>query len=111
MLGELYVVLVDLIVNLKGEIRMSRIIIRKDRCKGCLLCTTVCPKELLVQSNEFNNQGFKVITLIDERAEECIGCGFCAEICPDCAITVYRSKKKKENSDERQPGQVVYQGQ
>ncbi len=90
---------------------MSRIVIRKDRCKGCLLCTTVCPKELLVQSNQFNNQGFKVITLIDERAEECIGCGFCAEICPDCAITVYRSKKKKESSDERQPGQVVYQGQ
>lgn len=73
---------------------MSRIEIRDDRCKGCLLCTTVCPQEIIVQSDRFNKQGYKVVEVTD--MEECIGCSSCAKMCPDFCITVYKTKKQKE---------------
>ncbi|WP_461210827.1 4Fe-4S binding protein [Desulfocurvus sp. DL9XJH121] len=73
---------------------MSRIEIREDRCKGCLLCTTACPEEIIVQSDRFNNQGYKVIEVTD--MEKCIGCASCAKMCPDFCITVYKTTKKKE---------------
>ena len=73
---------------------MSRIEIREDRCKGCLLCTTVCPEEIIVQSDKFNQQGYKVVEVTD--MEQCIGCASCAKMCPDFCITVYKTKKQKE---------------
>lgn len=73
---------------------MSRIEIREDRCKGCLLCTTVCPEEIIVQSDRFNQQGYKVVEVTD--MEQCIGCASCAKMCPDFCITVYKTKKQKE---------------
>ncbi len=71
---------------------MSRIVLQESRCKGCLLCTTVCPEELLRQSQRLNASGFRVVEQIQENG--CTGCAFCAEICPDYAITVYKSRKK-----------------
>lgn len=73
---------------------MSRIVIREDRCKGCLLCTTVCPEEILVQSDRFNQQGYKVVEVTD--MDRCIGCASCAKMCPDFCITVYMTKKQKK---------------
>ncbi|NCC24334.1 MAG: 4Fe-4S dicluster domain-containing protein [Deltaproteobacteria bacterium] len=73
---------------------MSRAVFREERCKGCLLCTLVCPVEIIRQSDRFNKQGYKVAEIPDDKAEACKGCGFCAEICPDFAITVYRTTKE-----------------
>ena len=42
---------------------MSRIEIREERCKGCLLCTQVCPQTILVQLSRFNAQGYKVVKM------------------------------------------------
>lgn len=70
---------------------MSRIVLHEDRCKGCLLCTTVCPEGLLQQSQRLNASGFKVVESIQD--DGCTGCAFCAEICPDYAITVFKSRK------------------
>jgi len=75
---------------------MSRIIVHESRCKGCLLCTTVCPEELLQQSQRLNASGFRVVETIRENG--CTGCAFCAEICPDYAITVFRSRKRAKES-------------
>jgi len=75
---------------------MSRIVIREERCKGCLLCTTVCPTEVLTQSDRINAMGYKVIELDDEKRDQCKGCAFCAEICPDCVITVYRDARESK---------------
>ena len=74
---------------------MSRIEIQEERCKGCLLCTTVCPAGIIVQSDRFNKQGYKVAEVPVSDMEKCTGCASCAMICPDCCIRVYRSKKKK----------------
>lgn len=72
---------------------MSRIVIREDRCKGCLLCTTVCPQEIIVQSDRFNQQGYKVVEVTN--MDDCIGCASCAKMCPDFCITVYKTKTSK----------------
>lgn len=65
---------------------MPRPIFREDRCKGCELCTTVCPKKIVVMAKHMNNKGFHPATVID--AEKCIGCAFCARVCPDTVIEV-----------------------
>ena len=75
---------------------MSRIVIQEDRCKGCLLCTTVCPKEIIIQSERFNQQGYKVAEVTD--MDKCTACASCAKICPDYAIVVYKTPKQKKES-------------
>lgn len=70
----------------KGMVVKMVAIFSKDKCKGCELCTTVCPKGIVVMSKELNNKGFNPATLKDESL--CIACGFCAMICPDCAISI-----------------------
>lgn len=75
---------------------MSRIEVNEERCKGCLLCTTVCPVEIIAQSDRFNKFGYKVVEVRAEDKEKCTGCTSCALICPDLAIKVYRTPKKKK---------------
>jgi len=66
---------------------MAKVTFIEDRCKGCKLCTTVCPKKIVVMNNDkINHKGFHPADVID--MEKCIGCAFCAIICPDCVIEV-----------------------
>lgn len=75
---------------------MSRIVIDEGRCKGCLLCTTVCPEDILRQSSRMNTLGYKVVESDPERLGSCTGCTACAQMCPDLAIVVWRTRKSKE---------------
>ncbi len=77
---------------------MSRIVIREERCKGCLLCTTVCPKGIIRQSDRFNQQGYKVVEVAEGDMDKCTACTACAQICPDFAITVFRTPKKTKGA-------------
>ena len=62
-----------------------------DLCKGCKLCTTVCPKGIVIIDEErLNSKGFHPATVRPEDMDKCIGCAFCASICPDCVIEVER---------------------
>lgn len=74
---------------------MSRVVFLEERCKGCLLCTTVCPKNILRKSDRFNHQGYQVVEAGD-NAGECTGCAACAVICPDVAIRVFRTRKARD---------------
>ena len=68
---------------------MAKVIFEVDRCKGCKLCTTVCPKQIVImKTDELNKKGFHPAG-VDEM-DKCIGCAFCATICPDCVIQVER---------------------
>jgi len=77
---------------------MSRIVIREERCKGCLLCTTVCPKGIIRQADRFNQQGYKVAEVAEEDMGKCTACTACAQICPDFAITVFKTPKKTKGA-------------
>ncbi len=68
---------------------MARAIIDENRCKGCGLCTTACPKNIVALSEtRLNSKGYHPAEVTDP--EKCIGCAMCARMCPDTAITVER---------------------
>jgi 2-oxoglutarate ferredoxin oxidoreductase subunit delta len=67
---------------------MAKIIIKQDRCKGCLLCIDFCPKGLIVVDKELNRNGVRPVQF--KEAGACLGCSMCALICPDCCIEVYK---------------------
>lgn len=72
---------------------MSRIGIDQDRCKGCGLCTQVCPYDLVHIANRFNARGYRPAEQSDPEGQ-CIGCSNCAMMCPEVAIIVYRTPKQ-----------------
>ena len=67
---------------------MARIAIDTDRCKGCQLCVSACPKKLLVVMEIYNPKGYAPAGITD--METCTGCGLCAEMCPDICISVWK---------------------
>jgi 2-oxoglutarate ferredoxin oxidoreductase subunit delta len=68
----------------------GRILIEEALCKGCELCTTVCPKALIEMAlGRFTPKGYHPATLADPGSD-CTGCAICSVICPEGAITVYR---------------------
>ncbi len=59
-----------------------------DRCKGCEICVSVCPKKILkLSTSEVNAKGYHPASIID--MDSCIGCASCATMCPDCVISIY----------------------
>jgi len=66
---------------------MAKITIDAERCKGCELCISVCPKKVLGLAEQINSQGYH---FVETKSEGCIGCAFCARICPDVVIEVYK---------------------
>ena len=66
---------------------MSKAHFNEEICKGCGLCTTVCPKKIVeINKDKLNKKGYNPAGITD--IDKCIGCAFCAMICPDCAIEV-----------------------
>ncbi len=58
-----------------------------ERCKGCGLCSDVCPKKIIViQHDKHNAKGY--YTASCTANDKCISCAMCAMMCPDCVITV-----------------------
>lgn len=70
---------------------MPKITIDTDKCKGCLLCVSVCPKKLISVSSSLNAKGLNPVKFNDNG--ECLGCLQCAIICPDCCIEVYKYER------------------
>lgn len=66
---------------------MAKVTFNEERCKGCGLCVSVCPKKIVIRNEEkLNLKGFHPAGV--KEMEKCIGCAFCATICPDCVIVV-----------------------
>ena len=60
--------------------------IDQERCKGCGLCVSVCPKKALELSEESNPMGY--FPAYQARPEDCNYCAICCMMCPDVAITI-----------------------
>ena len=68
---------------------MAKVTISENVCKGCGLCTTACPKKIIVLAQDvLNAKGYHPATVTEMSL--CIGCAMCATMCPDCAIKVER---------------------
>jgi len=109
----------------------GKIIIDSERCKGCSLCVTACPKNCIVISNRPNTIGYfpaeaspvrsKTPALLKSQRKKsltgpteetsngasnigCTGCAMCAIICPDAAIVVFAdSDTAAEPSKKNKP--------
>jgi len=68
---------------------MAKVTFDEERCKGCELCTTACPKDIVVMAAaRINSKGYHPAQVTDMAA--CTGCAACARICPDVVIVVER---------------------
>ena len=65
-------------------------VIFTEKCKGCELCISSCPKEILVMSEATNKKGVNFSECIDES--KCIACKMCAVTCPDNVIEIIKFK-------------------
>jgi len=66
---------------------VAKVVFDEERCKGCELCTTVCPKGIVIMAKDrINKKGYHPATV--KNMDLCIGCAFCARICPDVVIEV-----------------------
>ena len=71
----------------------GHILIDEGRCKGCTLCTTACPQDVIFMAKDkLNVRGYHPAIYNDPNSA-CTGCGLCAVICPDVCITVYRQAR------------------
>ena len=67
-----------------------QVVIDRERCKGCELCRSFCPKQLIEMDTQVNAKGYCPAKMT--RNEECVGCTSCALVCPDGAIAIYEEE-------------------
>ena len=61
-----------------------KVLIDKERCKGCGYCVEFCPRGALEMSEELSPKGYTLAVVTDES--KCLGCGLCDVLCPEFAI-------------------------
>jgi len=74
---------------MKTDVR-GKIIIDKDKCKGCEYCIIYCPKKCIELSHAINVRG--VNFAVFSKPQECIACRICAQMCPEVCIEVIQRK-------------------
>jgi 2-oxoglutarate ferredoxin oxidoreductase subunit delta len=75
--------------------KKGKIVIDRERCKGCHLCIDVCPSKRIEVDASLNKKGYppaRFKETVNEGEKGCTGCAQCATVCPDVAIEVYRAK-------------------
>ena len=77
--------------------RKGRVVIDRERCKGCYLCVRACPMKVLEKDLELNSTGTHPAKVAgaepqspdQQSAGRCIACGSCYQVCPDVCIQVF----------------------
>jgi len=75
--------------------RRGKVVIDKNRCKGCSYCVEFCPIDVLAMSQETNAKGYYMPEVVKQN--ECNACGLCEAICPDFAIRVISLGRQEED--------------
>lgn len=66
--------------------KLKELVINENWCKGCRICVSFCPKEVL----EMDSREKAVVV----QPEACICCTLCELRCPDLAIEVLTEQEK-----------------
>ena len=89
----------------------ARLTFDRDRCKGCELCISVCPKHILaLDMTSANVKGYHPAGVTD--LSQCIACASCARICPDSVIkdeeedTPVKEEKKEDKKADKKLGKT-----
>jgi 2-oxoglutarate ferredoxin oxidoreductase subunit delta len=77
---------IDKIEVARDAVMAGKIVINMERCKGCGLCITVCPRNNIVISQESNKNGYFPA---QAKNTDCTGCTQCAIVCPEGTIEVF----------------------
>ncbi len=74
--------------------KKGKIVIDRERCKGCYLCIEVCPFHVIEVDTDLNRKGYRPALFkgVSEDGKGCTACTQCALVCPEVAIEVYRAK-------------------
>jgi 2-oxoglutarate ferredoxin oxidoreductase subunit delta len=78
---------------------MPRIQIVEDRCKGCRLCPSVCPKDCIEMGSHVNKLGVNPAVYVGG----CVACGSCVIVCPDIAIELLKDAEDIPNAKVKAP--------
>jgi 2-oxoglutarate ferredoxin oxidoreductase subunit delta len=78
---------------LKGA---EKIDIDRRYCKGCMLCTYICPCDVYEPGQERSDLDYLMPRVA--HIENCKVCGLCELHCPDMALTVIGKGKGKEKA-------------
>jgi len=78
-----------------GKIK-GTIVVDIEKCKGCEVCVSACPTDVIEMSQDVNGKGYFYAYMKDPEA--CTGCANCGIVCPDGVITVYRKKMVEQAS-------------
>jgi len=73
-----------------------RLLIDRERCKGCALCIAACFRNVLSLNGRINTRGHQYVHV--ENGAECAGCRKCGEICPDAAIEIAKCSDEGEEN-------------
>lgn len=65
---------------------MPEVRVRQKLCKGCGLCVTFCPRNILSLSDKVDRRGVYLATV--NPAIECTACLNCVQMCPDAALEI-----------------------
>jgi 2-oxoglutarate ferredoxin oxidoreductase subunit delta len=60
--------------------------IDSELCKGCEYCLSLCPRQVIRLSKDYNSMGHRYAVI--ESDDRCTRCRSCAIICPDIAIII-----------------------
>ncbi len=71
---------------------MGYVEIDQGRCKGCQLCVSACPRQLITLAAQVNRLGYHPAQFAQGAPPKgsCTGCVLCGLVCPETAICVYR---------------------
>lgn len=67
----------------------NHVAIIPDRCKGCEVCVSVCPKKCLAMSEGHNQTGYAFAVFSQHG---CTACGLCFLSCPEIGAICVRKK-------------------
>lgn len=70
---------------------MKNILFDEEKCKGCEICITACPKKIItIDTDKINKKGYHPAGVKDK--DLCTSCAMCAIICPHVVIKVENDK-------------------